>query len=509
MMASIPVICWLQFIIFSLRLSAYKLYKVILRTIIPVSGGIMGVEEALKLLKDNQIRWVDLQFTDLPGRLHHITVPASEFNTDCFKEGFGKLDGSSIRGFTGINESDMVIVPIPETMALIPWTPGVARVIVEIHWGGGRGRFERDSRGIAEAAEKHQNSLGYKSFFGPEPEFFIFDKVDMDVGTPQSGTGYKISSSEAPWSRSGGMIVRYKEGYYPAPPVDQLMDVRLETVDYLVKYFGFHIEATHHEVATAGQGEINFKYGTLADTADKVETLKYVLKNVAAKYGKVATFMPKPMAGDNGTGMHTHFSLWSADGKKNMMYDTSDEYAELSQLGRYAIGGVLEHARALSAISSPTTNSYRRIIPGFEAPVYIAWSKANRSAIVRVPAYYKGMEHAKRIEYRAPDPSTNPYLSFSALLMAALDGIKKKTEPGEHVDENIYHIGKEERRKRKIKELPRSLEEALDELESDNEFLKPVFNSSFVEKYVELKREDIAAIAQYPHPMEVYYYLDA
>lgn len=471
-------------------------------------GDIMGVEEALKLIKDNQVKWVDVQFTDMLGRLHHITLPSKDFNKQCFTEGFGKLDGSSIKGFTAINESDMVLLPLADTMALIPWMPNTARIIANIMWGGGKGRFERDPRFIAEEAEKYQNSMGYKSFYGPELEFFVFDKVELDVATPQSGTSYKISSREAPWQKSGGFIIRHKEGYYPAPPVDQLMGLRLEAVDALSQYFGFNIEATHHEVATAGQGEINFSFTTLCDSADKVQTLKYVLKNIAAAHNMVATFMPKPMYGDNGTGMHTHFSLWSSNGKKNMMYDPHDDYAEISQIGRYAIGGILAHARALSAISSPTTNSYRRLIPGFEAPVYIAWSKSNRSAIVRVPAYYKGMEKAKRIEYRAPDPSTNPYLTFSGILMAALDGISKKMEPSDHVEGNIYHLSKEKRNELKIRELPRSLDEALDELEMDNAFLKPVFNTSFLDTYIELKRDEVRTIAQHPHPMELYYYLD-
>jgi len=262
-------------------------------------------------------------------------------------------------------------------------------------------------------------------------------------------------------------------------------------------------------VATAGQGEIDFRFSTLVDTADKVQTLKYVGKNVAASKGLVMTFMPKPMFGDNGTGMHTHFSLWTSDGKKNLMYDPSDEYAELSQTGRYVVGGVLHHARALSAIVSPTTNSYRRLIPGFEAPVYLAWSKGNRSAVIRVPSYYRGMEVAKRIEYRAPDPSTNPYLAFSAILMAALDGVNKKMDPGDPVDENIYHLTPERRKQLDIRELPRSLDEALDELESDMEFLKPVFNSSILDTYISLKRDETRALAQYPHPMEMYYYLDS
>jgi glutamine synthetase len=468
----------------------------------------VGTEEALSLLREKNVKWVDVQFTDLLGRLHHITLPAKDFTEESFSEGFGKLDGSSIKGFTSISESDMLLVPVPETMAMIPWMENTARVLANVRWGGGRGRFEKDPRFIAESAEAYQKERGFKSFYGPELEFFVFDRVELDVSTPQSGTSYKISAREAPWQKSGGFIVRYKEGYYPAPPVDQLMGIRLEAVNALSDYFGFTIEAMHHEVATAGQGEINFAFSTLTDSADKVQTLKYVLKNIAASHEMVATFMPKPMFGDNGTGMHTNLSLWSADGKRNEMYDPSDQYAEMSQTGRYAIGGILSHARALSAISSPTTNSYRRLIPGYEAPVYTAWSKSNRSAVIRVPAYHKGMEKSKRIEYRAPDPSANPYLTFAALLMAAMDGITKKTEPAAHVDENIYHLSKDMRKEMSIGELPKSLDDALDELESDNAFLKPVFNSALLDSYIELKREEVTTMAQYPHPMELYYYLD-
>lgn len=459
--------------------------------------------------KEKEIRWVDLHFTDLLGTIHHVTIPSSDFTEDSFKEGFGKLDGSSIRGFTSIFESDMILMPIRETIRPIPWTPNVARVICEVHWGGKKGRYEKDPRSIADSAEKLQKELGYKSFFGPELEFFLFDRVDMDVSNPQSGTGYKIQAREAPWGNQGTFVVRFKEGYYPAPPIDKMMDLRLEIVNSLVRDFGFAVEAHHHEVATAGQAEIDFKFSTLADSADKVQTLKYVAKNIAAKNNMTATFMPKPFFGDNGSGMHVHMSLWSADGSKNLMYDPSDPYAELSQVGRYAAGGLLKHARALSAIVSPTVNSYRRLIPGFEAPVYLAWSKSNRSAVVRVPAYHKGIENTKRIEYRAPDASSNPYLTFSAMLCAAIDGIKSKTEPGEAVEENIYHISAEKRKDLGIREIPRSLDEALDELEADSNFLKPVFNSQIIDQYVELKRSEARTMAMYPHPMEMYYYLDA
>jgi len=467
------------------------------------------VRKTIEKIKESEVKWIDLQFTDLPGRLHHITVSVNDLlDEEAYTIGLGKLDGSSIRGFTEIYESDMVLRPVVKTFALLPWHQNTARFLNQVFWGGGRGRFERDPRYIGEEAEKYQESLGYTSFYGPELEFFIFDRVDVDAQNPSMGTGYKIYAKEAPWSNSGRFIIRHKEGYYPAPPVDQLMDVRLEAVNILTNYFGFRIEAQHHEVATAGQGEIDFRFGNLVETADRVQTLKYVLKNVAAKYNLVATFMPKPMYGDNGTGMHTHVSLWTKDGKKNLMYDPSDEYAELSQTGRYFIGGILSHARALSAIVSPTTNSYKRLVPGYEAPVYIAWSKSNRSAVARIPTYYKGMEKAKRVEYRPPDPSCNPYLAFAAILMAGLDGVNKKIDPGDPVDDNIYHMTLERRRQLGIKSLPGSLQEALDELESDNEFLKPVFNRSILEKYIEIKREEAVRLSMYPHPMEVFSYLD-
>ncbi|MDE1767776.1 MAG: type I glutamate--ammonia ligase [Candidatus Micrarchaeota archaeon] len=466
-------------------------------------------DSAIKMLKANKIKWVDLQFTDLMGRLHHITIPASKFNKEAFSEGFGKLDGSSIKGFTEIFESDMILLPIPESARPIPWAPGVARILAQVHRGAKAGRFERDPRGVAEKAEAHQKELGYVSYFGPEPEFFIFDSVNLDVSQPSSGIGYKVHAKEAPWENGGSFVIRHKEGYYPAEPIDQLGPIRREMVTLLSDVFDFDIEATHHEVATAGQAEINFKYSTLVDTADKLQTLKYVVRNVANTHNMLATFMPKPIFGDNGSGMHTHFSLWTSKGR-NVMFDKNDKYAEISTEGRYILGGILKHARALSAIVSPTVNSYHRLIPGYEAPVYLAWSKSNRSAVVRVPTYYKGIEEAKRIEYRAPDPSCNPYLAFSAMLMAGLDGIKKRIDPGMPVvDENIWHMDLDRRKQLKIGEIPRSLTEALDELESDNEFLKPAFSSSLLDTYIDLKREESRLIASYPHPIEVYQYLDS
>jgi len=470
----------------------------------------MEPSDVLKVVEEKGVRWIDLQFTDVPGRLHHITVPASRLTLESFEKGFGKLDGSSIRGFTIIYESDMVLVPVAETFAILPWAgPGTtARMICKVFWGYGRGRFSRDPRYIAERAEEYLANEGYKGYFGPEVEFFIFDKVEVDILTPYAGMGYKVCAREAPWCYTEGYFTRFKEGYYPAPPVDKMANIRQEIAEVLADNFGFTIEAHHHEVATAGQGEIDFKCGGLAETADRVQTLKYVAKNVAAKYGMIATFMPKPMYGDNGSGMHTHVSLWDKDKDENLFFDPNDEYANLSQLGRYFIGGLLEHSRALAAIVAPTTNSYKRLVLGYEAPVYITWSKANRSAVVRVPIYHKNDHDGKRVEYRPPDPSANPYLCFAALVAAGLDGIKKKIDPGDPVDENVYTLTPEKKRELGIKELPRSLWEALDELESDKEFLKPIFTNDLIETYIELKREECRKVESYPTPIEVYLYLD-
>jgi glutamine synthetase len=467
------------------------------------------VSAILESIKSGDIKWVDIQFTDLPGRLQQITIPGTEFSEESFVDGFGKLDGSSIKGFTEIYESDMILIPVAETARMLPWAPRTARILAEVHKGGRKGRFDRDPRGVAERAESYQEELGFKSYFGPEPEFFLFDAVNVDVSRPSSGTGYQLHSREAPWSNSGGFTVRHKEGYYPATPVDQVADVRKEIVEALIDSFGFSIEAAHHEVATAGQSEINFRFSTLVDSADKVQTLKYVARNVASKNGMLATFMPKPMFGDNGSGMHTHFSVWSRKDNRNVMFDMKDEYAELSDEGRYIIGGMLEHARALSAIVSPTVNSYRRLIPGYEAPVYLAWSRSNRSAVVRVPGYYKGVEKAKRMEYRAPDPSCNPYLAFAAMLMAGMDGIRRKISPGDSVDENLYHMGADRRKEKAVRELPRSLDEALDALEGDNNFLRPVFGKELIDTYVNMKRDECRVMASYPNPIEIHHYLDS
>ncbi len=490
------------------------------------------VSKIIETMKSENVRWIDIHFVDVPGRLQHVTFPAREVLDDpesAFNIAIGGFDGSSITGFTMINESDMLLRPVPETFALIPddWQspPGVAagrtaRMIAQIFWGGYKKgeapRFEKDPRYIAEKAEQYLAEQGYKAYFGPEVEFTIFDSLKVDVTQPWARMSVEINSREAPWNVELP-VMRFKQGYFPANPNDKLFWIRQEISNVLEDYFGLQVEAHHHEVAGAGQGEIDFRFDTATRAADKVVTLKYVVKNVAAKYGMVATFMPKPIYADNGNGMHTHQSLWDIKTDKNLFYDPNDEYAELSQLARYYIGGILKHARALSAIVNPTTSSYKRLVPGYEAPIYIAWSKGNRSAIIRVPSYMKGIEKAARIEYRSPDPSTNPYLAFAAMVAAGLDGIKKKIEPPDPVDENIYAMDPKKRReleeivKKQLDtklQLPSSLCEALEELENDNEWLKPIFSKEIIETWLELKWEECRKIGAYPHPVEYYEYFD-
>ncbi|WP_217221079.1 type I glutamate--ammonia ligase [Ignicoccus islandicus] len=495
----------------------------------------MSTEEVLKVvekIKSENVRWIDIHFVDVPGRLQHTTFPARELLDDpeeTFNVAIGGFDGSSITGFTVINESDMLLRPIPETFAIIPddWQnpPGVAagrtaRFIAQIFWGGYKKgeapRFEKDPRYIAERAESYLAEQGYKAYFGPEVEFTLFDKLKVDINMPWHKMCVEINYSGAPWDTQLP-IMKFKQGYFPANPYDKLFWIRQEIASVLEDYFGFQVEAHHHEVAGAGQGEIDFRFDTAVRAADKVVTLKYVVKNIAAKYGMVATFMPKPIYGDNGNGMHTHQSLWDIKSNKNLFYDPNDEYAELSQLARYYIGGILKHARALSAIVNPTTSSYKRLVPGYEAPIYIAWSKSNRSAIIRVPNYMRGIEKAARIEYRSPDPSTNPYLAFAAMVAAGLDGIRKKIEPPDPVDENIYAM--DPKKKAELEEivkkqldtklqLPSSLCEALDELESDHDWLFPIFTKEMYETWIELKREDCKRLNAYPHPVEYYEYFD-
>ena len=473
----------------------------------------MQAEDVFRALKGDNVRFVDLQFTDLPGKLLQLTMPVGQLEDDSFKDGVPKLDGSSVRGFAEIHESDMVLMPDPTTYRVIPWIPEeikTARILCDVYWGFGQGRLSRDPRGIAQKAEEYVRNQGYDiSYWGPEVEFFVFDNVSWDTMTPYQGQSYRIESTEAAWHQDGpGYPIRLKEGYFPAAPQDTLMNLRSECVKTLEDDFNVTCDAHHHEVATAGQCEIDMKYGPLTTMADSVMTYKYVVKNIAQSKGKVATMMPKPVFGDNASGMHIHVSLWK-DGT-NLFYDPSDAHAELSQLGRYFGGGLMEHSRSLAAIVAPTTNSYRRLVPGYEAPVYIAWSRRNRSAAIRVPVYHKGEKAAakKRVEFRPPDPSANPYLCFAALLAAGLDGVKKSRDMGEPVDEDIYKLSPEKRREMGIEELPGTLKEASEALESDNDFLKPIFTDDAIEKIIEIARKDSDELATRPHPYEFDRYFD-
>src|SRR5688500_1128320 len=470
-----------------------------------------------KLEKDD-IKFIDLQFTGLFGKFHHITISANMFKKTDFENGLPKVDGSSIRGFTEIHESDLIVRPDPSTYAIIPWIEKykTCRLICDILRGGSnRIQFLRDPRGIAKKAEKYVNENGYSlSYWGPEVEFFVFDKLLVNTLTPYHGQSYEIISKESPWASDGfGYTINLKEGYLPSAPGDSLIGFRNECVDILSNNFGIACDAHHHEVATAGQCEIDIRYDTLVNAADSVQSYKYIVKNVAKKHNMIATMMPKPIALDNGSGMHVNISLWNKG--KNLFYDSADEYAEMSQTARYFCGGIIEHARALAGIVAPTTNSYRRLVPGYEAPVYVAWSTGNRSAIIRIPAHYKGAKfaHLKRIEFRAPDPSCNPYLAFSAIVAAGLSGIKKRIEANDpkiedHVDADIFKMSDADREKHKIKQLPASLRESIEELKSDSDFLKPIFGKHVIERIIDDAAKQHMELAVRPHPHEFTMYAD-
>ncbi|MCL4325792.1 MAG: type I glutamate--ammonia ligase [Candidatus Thermoplasmatota archaeon] len=471
-------------------------------------------ESCIQTIKGNKIRWIDLQFTDIDSRFHHVTVPARTVNDSFFDEGIGKLDGSSIKGLKPIFDSDMVLKPVISSFSILPWYDGddkTARFICTIFDNGHR--YPHDTRFIAEKSENHATELGYtKTYWGPELEFFVFNKLSLEP-SPQialtSGAlyGVSIKSDEAPWNDSDPYwFNKTREGYYVAPPADTLVDYRNRVSRIIEDSFDIEIEAHHHEVAAAGQCEINIKYDTLTTQADNVVTIKYVSRIVANSMNKIVTYMPKPIFGDNASGMHIHQSLWKDD--KNIFYDPKDAYSQISQECRYYIGGLMSHASALCAFTNPTTNSYRRLIPGYEAPIFIAWSKGNRSANIRIPRYVKNSEVATRIEYRTPDPSANIYLAEASILMAGLDGIKHKIEPPMNIDEDIYKIDVDKRKKLNIMELPKSLRESIESLDSDNEFLKPVFDNSFINFYKEIKiKEDIENSIR-PTPYEFYQYMD-
>ncbi|MFE6077995.1 type I glutamate--ammonia ligase [Paenibacillus sp. NPDC057886] len=473
----------------------------------------MSVENVLKSIQENNIEWVDFRFVDLSGRAHHISLPASAVDADTFVNGVA-FDGSSIQGFRGIEESDMVMIPDPEATFVDPFTAHpTLNVMCDIFTPDGE-RYERDPRGIAVKAEEFlkESGVGTAAFFAPESEFFIFDDVRYESGTNSSS--YFVDSEEASWNTNrkedGGNLgfkVRTKGGYVPVAPVDTQQDIRSEMCRILEEA-GLSIERHHHEVATAGQAEINFRFDTLKKTADNLLVYKYIVHNTARQYGKVATFMPKPLFGDNGSGMHVHQSIF--DGDSPLFYDKTG-YANLSEMALHYIGGILYHAPALIALTNPSTNSFKRLVPGYEAPVNLVYSKGNRSAAVRIPVAAVTPKGC-RIEFRTPDSTANPYLAFAAMLMAGLDGIKRKINPTElgygPLDKNIYDLSDAD--KENIRSVPASLEEALDALAADNEFLTEggVFTKEFIENYINLKRDEAKAVAIRIHPHEYSLYFD-
>ncbi len=475
----------------------------------------MTPEDVIKLIADEGIEIIDLKFTDLPGTLQHVGVPPNEVNESLFANGTG-FDGSSIRGFQTIDESDMLLVPDPNTAVIDPvYNIKTLSLLCDIRDPLTGSDYSRDPRYVSRKAEAYlaSSGIGDTSYWGPEAEFFIFDtasydqdahsayySVDSDEGVWNSGNPYMLDGE----TLSKGHRPRHKGGYFPVPPVDTLSDIRSEMVIEMQK-FGMVIEKQHHEVATAGQAEIDIVYDTLTKTADNIMIYKYLVKNVAARHGKTATFMPKPLFGDNGTGMHTHQSIWK-DGT-NIFY--GDGYAHMSDTMKYYIGGLLKHAPALLAFAAPTTNSYRRLVPGYEAPVNLAYSSRNRSACCRIPAYFD-TPPAKRIEFRCPDPTANPYFAFSAMLLAGIDGIRNQIDPGDPLDVDLYDLSPEEAAN--VQQVPGSLEESLDALEGDHEFLLTgdVFTSDLIETWLDYKRtNEVDEVRLRPHPYEFFLYYDA
>jgi glutamine synthetase len=466
--------------------------------------------EVLRLVEDEEVEIVDFRFCDLPGLMQHFAAPAHELTEEAFEEGYG-FDGSSIRGFQEIQESDMLLMVDPDTCVIDPFrehkTLNVNCFVRDPVTGE---PYSRDPRFVAKKAEEYVSSTGIADtvYFGPEAEFYVFDDVRFDQN--QHSAYYSVDSIEGIWNSGRdegpnlGFKPRYKEGYFPVPPMDHFQDLRSEMILTLER-LGVEVEIQHHEVGTAGQAEIDMRFDTLLRMADKLMLYKYVVKNVARARGHSATFMPKPIFQDNGSGMHCHQSLWK--GGEPLFYDEAG-YAGLSDVGRWYIGGLLTHAPSLLAFAAPTTNSYKRLVPGYEAPVNLVYSQRNRSAACRIPLYSKSPK-AKRVEFRCPDPSCNPYLAFAAMVMAGLDGVRNRIEPPDPVDKDLYDLPPEELGK--VPQVPGSLDAALDALESDNDFLRAggVFTDDLIETWVDYKRlREIDEVRLRPHPWEFMLYYD-
>ncbi|QGN33390.1 type I glutamate--ammonia ligase [Microlunatus sp. Gsoil 973] len=469
-----------------------------------------GADDLLAYVKDEGVETIDIRFCDLPGIMQHFTVPVSSFGPEVFEDGLA-FDGSSIRGFQKIHESDMALMPDPTTAYIDPFRRSKTLCLnFFVHDPLTKEPYSRDPRNIARKAEAYLAStgIGDTAFFAPEAEFYVFDDVRFE--TKQNAGYYHIDSEAGAWNTgreedgaNRAYKVRYKGGYFPVPPVDHFADLRDDMVRNL-EASGLLVERAHHEVGSAGQAEINYRFNTLLAAGDDVQKFKYMIKNTAWAAGKTATFMPKPIFGDNGSGMHCHQSIWNAG--EPLFYDEAG-YAGLSDLARWYIGGILAHAPALLAFTNPTANSYHRLVPGFEAPVNLVYSQRNRSACIRIPITGSNPK-AKRIEFRCPDPSSNPYLAFSAMLLAGIDGIQNKTEPLAPVDKDLYELPPEEHAS--VPTVPADLPAVLDALEADNEFLQAgdVFTADLIETWIELKRADIDALRQRPHPHEFELYYD-
>ncbi|MCH8288381.1 MAG: type I glutamate--ammonia ligase [Candidatus Marinimicrobia bacterium] len=465
--------------------------------------------DVYKLAKETGAKAVDLKFIDFPGLWQHFTIPIGHLGDEMFDEGLG-FDGSSIRGWQTINESDMIVIPDPSTAIIDPFiNPTTISIVCDVHDPITKERYSRCPRFIAQKAENYLKSSGIAdiAYIGPEAEFFIFDDVRFDQN--ENSSFYVVDSKEGRWNSGSdeepnlGYKPRYKEGYFPVPPADSMVDLRNEMMLTMIEC-GLEVEAHHHEVATGGQSEIDLKYDSLLKMADGVLLFKYIVKNAAKKYNKTVTFMPKPLFADNGSGMHIHISLWKGD--ENLFAGT--EYAGLSEAGMHFIGGLLKHGPAIVAFTNPTTNSFKRLVPGFEAPVNLAYSQRNRSAVVRIPMYSSDPK-TKRVEFRVPDPSCNPYLAFSAILMAGLDGIMNKIDPGEPLDKNIYDLEPEELKK--VPGTPGTLEEALNALKDDHEFLLKgdVMTEDVLNTWIDYKMEnEVNQMRMRPHPYEFSLYYD-